>query len=119
MNKRMRKKHLKKRGLYVNLRETWNLDYTIAKFVLPRLKLFKEVNIRYPRRGEMDTPEKWDEALDKMIYSFKQIVDDNCCNDYGIDFANDPDCMKKFEEINKQINEGLELFGKWFMHLWW
>ena len=34
-------------------------------------------------------------------------------------FAHDPDCMKKYKEISDKINEGLELFGKWFMHLWW
>lgn len=119
MNKRTRKKWLKKQGLYVNPKETWNLDYTIAKFVLPRLKLFKKLNNGYPGREGMETEEKWDEALDKMIWSFEQIINDNSWNNYGIDFTHDPDCMKKYKEINDKIHEGLELFGKWFMHLWW
>ena len=67
MNKRTRKKWLKEQGLYVNPKETWNLDYTIAKFVLPRLKLFKKLNNGYPGREGMETKEKWDEALNKMI----------------------------------------------------
>lgn len=55
MNKRVHKKWLKKQGLYVNPKETWNLDYTIAKFVLPRLKLFKKLNNGYPGREGMET----------------------------------------------------------------
>ena len=48
MNKRTRKKRLKKQGLYVNPKETWDLDCNIAKYVLPRLKLFKKLNNGYP-----------------------------------------------------------------------
>ena len=80
MNKRTRKKWLKEQGLYVNPKETWNLDYTIAKFVLPRLKLFKKLNNGYPGREGMETEEEWDEALDKMIWSFEQIINDNSYN---------------------------------------
>ena len=41
MNKKQkqRKKWLKRRGLYISPRDTWNLDTTIAEFILPRLKL--------------------------------------------------------------------------------
>ena len=67
----------------------------------------------------METEEEWDEALDKMIWSFEQIINDNSYNNYGVDFAHDHDCMKKYKEISDKIHEGLELFGKWFMHLWW
>lgn len=42
MKKRQRKKWLKQHGEYVNPRDTWALDYTIAEFALPRLKLYKE-----------------------------------------------------------------------------
>lgn len=75
MRKRQRKKWLKQHGLYVNPKETWNLDITLAKHIIPRLKKFKEASITYPGRDEMDTPEKWNEALDKMIQAFKYIND--------------------------------------------
>ena len=117
MNKRVHKKQLKKQGLYVNPKETWNLDYTIAKFVLPRLKLFKKLNNGYPGYGEANTPEKWDALLDKIIWSFEQIA-----NDYeiyaSINFK-DFDCMDKYKELNDKIQEGLMLFAKWFQHLGW
>lgn len=35
MKKRQRKKWLKQHGEYVNPRDTWALDYTIAEFALP------------------------------------------------------------------------------------
>lgn len=50
MNKRVYKKRLKKQGLYVNPKETLDLDCNIAKYVLPRLKLFKKLNNGYPGR---------------------------------------------------------------------
>lgn len=117
MNKRVHKKWLKQQGLYVNPKETWNLDYTIAKFVLPRLKLFKKLNNSYPGIEGMETEEKWDKALDKMIWSFEQVT-----NDYevyeSIDYK-DSDWMDQYNELNDKIQEGLTLFAKWFRHLGW
>lgn len=62
MNNRQRKKWLKKQDLYVNPKETWSLDITFAKYIVPRLKKFKELNNGYPGMDEVDTPGKWDEA---------------------------------------------------------
>lgn len=50
MNKRQRKKYAKRHGTYVDCKETWNLDCTIAKFIIPRLKLYKKVINGYPGR---------------------------------------------------------------------
>ena len=148
MTDRKRKKWLKKHGKYVDKKDTWSLDHTIAEFILPRLKLFKKLNNGYPGRGDMDTSEKWDEALDKMILSFEYIVtsDDWWINDPRYDYtdyiflykhqsdAKDKGCTLtvskcaeeiyeayKVEENRRQacIDEGLELFGKWFQALWW
>ena len=46
MNKRLKKK----KGLSkIQDNECWSLDLTIIKFILPRLKKFKEININsYP-----------------------------------------------------------------------
>jgi hypothetical protein len=80
--------------------ETWNLSSVILKFTLPRLKRFREVNNGYP--GGLSA-KKWDEMIDKMILGIELFLED----DAG-------DKVK-----NKQIDEGLELFFKWFRHLWW
>lgn len=115
MNKRIRKKYLKKHGLYVNPRETWSLDVTIAKFIVPRLKLYKKLNNGYPGRDEMDTPEKWNEALDKMIKSF-ELSAKNYDGAYGLDMEQ---YLEKKVEIREAINEGLQLFAKWYEWLGW
>jgi hypothetical protein len=80
--------------------ETWSFDCTIAKFALPRLKRFKEVNNGSPR--DM-TEEEWNNIIDEMIYSFEFISKDICGNDL---------------ELNK-VNKGLKLFSKYLMYLWW
>lgn len=82
MRQKARKKWLKKHNQYINPKELWNLDYTIAKFVLPRLIEFKENTISFPGYGEVDTRDKWDAALQKMITAFEYIITDE---DWWID----------------------------------
>lgn len=113
MNKRTRKKWLKKQGLYVNPKETWSLDCNIAKYILPRLKLYKKLTIAYSGCGEANTP--WDKILDKMIWSFEQVA--NYYEVYESIDCNDPDWKEKYKETNDKIQEGLMLFAKWFQHL--
>lgn len=79
--------------------ELYSLDFTIAEFILPRLRNFKEVNNGYP--GEMSGIEEWETAIDKMILGFE--VSRNC--------------FLEKEEIEKR-DEGLLLFAKWFDYLW-
>lgn len=138
MKKRQRKKWLKQHGKYVNPRDTWALDYTIAEFVLPRLKLFKEKTLGYPGTGEANTPEKWDAILDKIMFSFELILNEDTweIGDPEYDYLcymsedmSDEDREKSkevsdkyFEEVKRReqiIQEGLDLFAKWFRHLGW
>ena len=90
---------MKKTG--VSPDETWSLDLTIALFVLPRLKLFKELTISYPCGMTMDG---WYAELDKMIAAFELI-----CSE------------KAFPTKDEQskINAGLDSFRKYFEALWW
>ena len=93
-NKKLRK-DIKQNGF--DKSECWNLDITIAKFILPRLKYFRETTISYPDNDKgMDG---WHEILDKMIYSFDEILKDD---------STDQD----------KIQEGLELFAKYYVNLW-
>lgn len=81
--------------------DTWSLDFTIAKFVLPRLKKFREIDFGYP--GNM-SEEEWREILDKMIYAMEFNAKDEIIMD---------------KEENEKIQEGNKLFGKYFNSLWW
>ena len=84
--------------------DTWALFLTISEFVLPRLRTFKELTLHsYPGRDEVDTSEKWDEILDKMILAFESII----INEERGDWDN-----------MQEIEEGLDLFRKYFFDLW-
>lgn len=93
--------------------EVWNLDYTFAKFVLPRLKRFKEVNQGYPATM---TYEEWDECLDRMIYAFENIDYDDKSYD-GIEWFNMP--QEARDAVVEKVNEGLDLFRRHYFSLWW
>lgn len=133
-NEQSTKKWLKKHGLYVNSKETWSLDVNLAKYIIPRLKKFKKLNNGYTGIGEMNTPENWDEALDKMIQAFEYVIDldeywlDDPRYDYtDVMFSDDKELYesivenKRMEDIRRlvAINEGLQLFAKYYMSLWW
>jgi hypothetical protein len=86
---------------------TWNLDGEISKWILPRLKRFKELNNGHPN---CFTWEEWNIVLDKMILAhelhstrFEWIYED-----------------EKQAEINhNKIKEGMYLFNKYYGDLWW
>lgn len=127
MNKRQHKKWLKKHHKYVSGYEVWNLDVTISDWIIPRLKYFKKINCAYPGYGEMDTPEKWDEALNKMIRAFELAkydpidLDENLEPNYDFDLYKPFDVDKYKEISNKwknEVDEGLHLFAEWFTSLW-
>lgn len=134
MNKRQRKKYLKEKGLYVMNKELWNLDYTIAKWILPRLKLYKNLTIGFPsidRKVYSETKEykditfeDWQNILDEIILGFEQILIDplDIAIDKDLDFKNKTD-YKIYEDIcnerQEKIERGLDLFKYYIQDLWW
>jgi len=117
----------------------WDLDYTILKFILPRLKAFRQVGAGYPASfyyGEDCSSEdiirdsttsieeratrsnaahaEWKAAIDKMIYSIEVWVENDGMIDHDFvdgELVPTPDRRAKFEE-------GWELFHKYFFGLW-
>ena len=100
MNKRLRKK----KGLSkITNKELWNLDINLAKYILPRLKRFKESVHSYPPNITFD---EYIRIIDKMIWSFEFIIED------GTRYI-------PYEEDNFiKCQEGLDLFAKYFRDLW-
>ena len=120
MKKRTRKKWLKQHGKYFAPNECWSLDITIAEFTLPRLKYLKEHTIAYPGIGEMNTFEKWQAGLDKMINAFELISKpDDAYGVWDIEKNTYEEIKPLLEQKQKEVDEGLELFGKWFQRLGW
>ena len=90
-------------------KDTWTLEHEIAKFALPRLKRFKEVTNGYP--GDL-SEELWNEMLDKMIFSLEYITKE-------FDLELEDASIEQQRKDAEKVQEGLELFGKHFWHLWW
>ena len=81
--------------------ETYSLFITIAKFTLPRLKRFKELSESHPVDMSF---EEWMIILDKITESLEIISKD----DYFFSLEN-----------KAKLEEGIDLFGKYFTKLWW
>ena len=89
--------------------ETWNLDYLLVSFIIPRLKRFRDITPCYPNDL---TPEKWKKIIDKMIFSFQFVLDEE---DLQTRWAS----SKKIDKDYKKYEEGMNLFVKYFRGLWW
>lgn len=108
-DRKLREKWAKqKERLGFDSRETWNLDITIAFFVYPRLKYFREnMDGFYP--SGFNSIEEWQEVLDKMLKAFEYIITDKELDTKG---------NEEYFQIDNEIQEGLDLFGEYFRCLW-
>jgi hypothetical protein len=151
--------------------DTYSMDHTAALIILPLLIQLKNTKHGVPNDfvervgGDWDDNycfdfikddenevfdkgcKKWEETLDKMIWSFQQLVDDNYSDKYhhgqmkiGWEPIEIPDPVtgtvkKAYEMVDEnpgehwydhvghmlhedRIQEGLELFGKYYRSLW-
>jgi len=94
---KMYKKQLKTNGFSDT--ETWNFDYVIASFIIPRLKRFREINNGFPEQlGEKG----WNKVLDAMIRGFElQVLDKDNCTD--LDYENIEDAWKLLSEYRRDL----------------
>ncbi len=94
--------------------ETWSLDYTIIKFIYPRLKFFREDNYggtpKHPTKLDAEgfprhlTPEEWESILDEMLEGFQLVTNGDCYPLIGDD--------------HKKLEHSMDVFHKWFFALW-
>lgn len=99
--------------------DCWDLDYTIACFILPRLMHFRKNHCGAPScffkfdenmqvLNEKKGNKKWNKTLDYMIEAFYRIV-----------YVDELLLSKEDREINQYyIKKGLKLFCKNFQTLW-
>mgnify|MGYP000880928582 FL=1 len=149
MKQRTRKKWMRQYKRKMKEKDTWDLSYNFARYVLPRLKRFRQVVNGHPVKDDVKTMDDWYKVLDKIILAFDYIVDAdywwifNPEYDYtsGLHFGSESTdkpgrsrCVITEEDwvapvrekMNKEeqrryevIQEGLKLFAKWYMDLWW
>lgn len=113
-------------ALSIDIEELYDLDVTIARFILPRLMVFKQ---HCERTLRLNMPrEEWIGILDKMIYAFERIAcqTEEDAPEYKAyikaiwnneeDLA---DLKRDAKASLKPISEGLSLFHKYYRSLWW
>jgi len=147
--------------------DTWNMAETLADIILPMLKQLRDEKHGSPGglkpfNETSNSPQgcfdwykdddnkawelghkQWHEIMDKMIWSFEQIVDrdrdsqfhsgthdikwvpikDADGNTTSYQMVKGPKDTHKFDqkgytEYYEKIQEGLDLFGKYYMNLW-
>lgn len=109
--------------LRLSCKEIWNAGEHIAKCIYDGLLQFKNTErLGYPADI---SPNTWEEYLDKMLYSFKEIstdyANDPCKNYFGDKLKSDLERNQIKEEHKRyleKIQEGLNLFSEYCMDLW-
>lgn len=150
------KKGDQKVSVRIDLHDTWSMDHTLAHIVVPMLKQLKETkhgipNECWPEQQEVfssaywdetdqDGPmhqaakaseeaavKRWDDALDKMIWSFTQVNEDweeqfySEGDAYGSSYGPayklkcDTEGLKAYQA---RIQEGIDLFAEHYFDLW-
>lgn len=80
------------------------------------------------------TPEEWEKVIDELIWTFEYLTDDERFNpfpdyyegkEWNFNLEKTPEQKQLFDEWMKKNNEleerkqkGLELFAKYYCHLW-
>lgn len=81
--------------------EMWDLGGDTIKYVLPRLKRYREICPCYP--GWHTSLEEWRKDLDDMIYAFEIYSKDSPVLKYN----------------RRRYKRGMRLFGENLRALWW
>ena len=89
--------------------ETWNLDLTFAKFLVPRLQVFRDCSNGFPSR--LHSMDEWREILNKMITGFELWTRHN-----EWEFEKDANILNDYHH---KIDVALDLFKEYFTDLWW
>ena len=88
--------------------ETWHMDRTMALFIIPRLKIFMEVNNGIPI-GE--TEESYDEKLRFIIQAFENYyVSDKYFNSVDIE---------ERKKLTDDVRLAVDYLSKLWFELWW
>lgn len=89
--------------------DIWDLDYTFAEFIVPRLKELKKnkfgIITVFENDDEKKTMKRWDAIFNEMIEGFEIVLDDNR--------------WRLIDKKQKKVDKALENFVKYFDNLWY
>lgn len=117
--------------------DTWSMDSTLSKIILPMLKQIKATKHGSPHVEDEDVPEylrshmaqpkeyewdtdslwhmRWEWVLDEMIFAFEKLNEE----DWEQEFYKGKEWDKEgYTKMDARIQNGLTLFGKYFRALW-
>lgn len=86
--------------------ELWSLDCTIAEFIAPRLKAFKEAAAEIGDHPSSVPEQEWQKILGEMVEGFEIYPD-------RFDWADE-----EAENNWKKVNKAMSHFHKYFFALW-
>ena len=123
--------------------DTWSLDFTMAQWLVPRLKRLKELKRgipgtmlkpgdynpedNYSIRDEEYQWRKWDWIMDQILWSFEGWLDDSEYCSPSIEYMEKRlgislhgkytwDILHKF--YHNKLQRGLRFFAKYYGNLW-
>lgn len=109
--------------------ETWDLGSAMARWLIPRLKRFKKLNMGYPGRFAKYKYgyEKWKKIIDEILWMLEEQVTEKEETDlfnqyYLIPSAKRPSSLGEWDEwkkYEKRLNKAKKLFGEFWLHFWW
>lgn len=128
-------------GAVFSEEDCWDLSVCLARVILPALQKFKSIKrYGYPASfvtgNEKSDVQAWEDTIDKMIWSFSELVNDEPNyphrdisaedvmvkkeTEYGTCFIceSNEERSKKIREYYARLQEGFELFGKYYNDLW-
>ena len=96
--------------------ELWNLDDTVSKWIVPRLKAFRANTIGYPPDTEFID---WQIEIGEMIFGFE--FNDSEWYEKNVFPIKDPNekeaKLREYKSLCKRAEDGRILFAKRFNHL--
>ena len=89
-------------------RDTWDLNYTLALLIYPRLKMYDEVN-------------RIDTSFHKFEFEDKEYTEQECINKIleGFEIFLTKNEFKLTDEDYKKIKDSMTLLGIIWWALWW
>lgn len=124
----------RKEKIHIDNYDTWGMDHTLALIILPMLKQLQATKHGAPITDDSDVPEelrstnapqtenewdtddlffkRWDWIMNEMIFAFEHIIDTDWEHEL---ILNDKEA---YDAIQKRIEDGLHLFGKYYRGLW-
>ena len=121
--------------------DTWSMDHTLGLIIVPMLKQLKATKHGSPSVSDADVPEelrspmgylatedydvddnyhkRWDWVMDEMIWAFEQTIDE-ASDDHFFDRSVEPYVYDKdgHRAHMQRIDNGIQLFGKYYQGLW-